>query len=108
LLDSTSKGDGVGSVKEKRKGGIVISSCSKILEVTWNLILELHVDLARFRDDWWGWREAVREEERMEGKILDRSGMKRMREKGEFNFKKNLKSQMTKMPFKGKDVIVLR
>jgi hypothetical protein len=51
LLDSTSKGDGVGSVKEKRKGGIVISSCSKILEVTWNLILELHVDLARFRDD---------------------------------------------------------
>jgi serine protease inhibitor len=50
----------------------------------------------------------VREEERMEGKILDRSLMKRMREKGEFNFKKNLKSQMTKMPFKGKDVIVLR
>jgi hypothetical protein len=34
----------------------------------------------------------VREEERMEGKILDRSGMKRMREKGEFNFKK--KSQV--------------
>jgi hypothetical protein len=34
--------------------------------------------------------------------------MERMREKREdLAFKKNLKSQMTKMPFKGKDVIIL-
>ncbi len=38
----------MGSVKEERKGGILISSCNMIIEVTWNIVLELHVDLARF------------------------------------------------------------